>query len=137
MGEMTEHERMVRDDTAQWMNPDDLVVPEDMPRPMLWRLLVAPIKPARKSKGGIVLPDESVDNVELLTNICKVLSMGPLCGRKPEWPEGVWDVKVGDLVVIAQYAGQRFEFKGVKAVLIDDDAIMAKAPTAEGFRVYL
>jgi co-chaperonin GroES (HSP10) len=40
-------------------------------------------------------------------------------------------------VVFGRYAGQKFEFKGVKLLLIDDDAIMARAESPDGFRVYI
>lgn len=141
---VSEHDRMVREETGQWMNPEDIKIPKDMPQPQLWRILVAPIKPESKSKGGIVLPDASLDNVEILTNICKVLAVGPMAGKKPEWlverggkMVSMWDIKVGDLVVIGQYAGQRFEFRGLKAILLNDDEVLAKASSVAGFRVYL
>lgn len=152
----TEHEHAVREDTAFWMNPEDIEIPEDIPTPQLWRLMVVPIQPKRMSKGGIALPDVAIDNVELLTNIGKVVAMGPMAGKKPEWAKWPWwaqlplighlakprypyleQVKVGSLVIMGQYAGQRFEFRGLKAVLLNDDEVLGVAKTVEGFRVYI
>jgi co-chaperonin GroES (HSP10) len=120
-----------------FLNDEDVTIPEGIPSPQLWRMLVAPIKPRRESKGGIVLPDEALDAEATLTYIGKVVKCGPLVGKKPEWPEGGYDIKPGDWVVFGRHAGQRFEFKGVKLLLIDDDAIMAKADSPEGFRIYV
>lgn len=154
MGEMTEHERMAREDIGGWLNPEDLQIPAGMPQPQLWRMLVAPIQPRRQSKGGIHLPDAAVDNQEFLTNVGKVIACGAMVGRKPEWlrwprwagvpvlgwfarPQQLYEIKVGDWVVFGQYAGMRFEFKGVKAILLNDDEVLAKAEGPEGFRIYI
>lgn len=123
--------------SKEFLNAEDVNIPEGMPQPMLWRILVAPVRPKRMSRGGIELVPESVDNQEHLTNVCKVMAMGAMAGKKDTWPEGAWDIKVGDWVVIGQYAGQRFEFQGVKLILLNDDEVLAKAESPEGFRIYI
>lgn len=123
--------------SKEFLNAEDVSIPEGMPDPKLWRILVAPVKPKRLSRGGIELPDVTMDNQEFMTNICKVMSMGSMAGKKDTWPEGAWDIKVGDWVVIGQYAGQRFEFQGVKLILLNDDEVLAKAESPEGFRIYI
>lgn len=119
------------------VNDENVQIPDGIPKPMLWRILVAPVRPRRESKGGIILANETVDAEEMLTFLGKVVACGPLVGKKPEWPEGVFDIKPGDWVVFGRHAGQMFEFKGVKLRLIDDDAIMAKADGPLGFRTYI
>lgn len=121
----------------EFLNAEDVDIPEGLPQPMLWRILVAPVRPKRMSRGGIELVPESVENQEHLTNICKVMALGAMAGKKDSWPAGAWDIKVGDWVVIAQYAGQRFEYQGVKMTLLNDDEILAKAESSEGFKIYI
>jgi chaperonin GroES len=120
-----------------FVNEEDVKIPEGIPEPQLWRMLVAPVRPRRESKGGIILAEETVDAQDILTYLGKVVKCGPLVGKKPEWPAGSYDIKPGDWVVFGRYAGQKFEFKGVKLLLIDDDAIMAKADGPDGFKVYI
>lgn len=119
------------------LNDEDFVIPEGIPRPQLWRMLVAPVQPKKKSAGGIIIVDETQDAEEVLAFIGKVLAVGPLVGKKPEWPEGCYDVKVGDWVVFGRHAGQRFKFKGVNLLMIDDDSVIGKCDGPEGFRIYL
>lgn len=124
-------------ETEAFVNNEDVQIPDGAPSPQLWRLLVAPVRPRRETKGGIILADETLDAQDILTYIGRVVALGPLVGKKPEWPEGSYDIKVGDWVVFGRHGGQRFEFKGVKLLLIDDDAIMAKAAGPDGFRTYV
>lgn len=120
------------------LNDEDVQVPEGVPEPLGWRLLVAPVRPRREwGDSKIVLPEEVMKAEETLTYLGKVVACGPLVGKKPEWPLGAFDIQVGDWVVFGRYAGQMFEFKGVKLRLVDDDQILAKAASPEGFRVYV
>lgn len=119
------------------LNDEDFTIPEGIPQPQLWRMLVAPVQPKKKSAGGIIIVDETQDAEEALAFIGKVVAVGPLVGKKPEWPEGGYDIMVGDWVVFGRYAGQRFEYRGVKLLLLDDDNVMAKCDGPEGFRIYL
>lgn len=121
--------------SEEWLNPEDIEIPAGMPQPQLWRMLIAPVQPKAESKGGIVLPDQVLDNTEMLTYFGKVMAMGSMAGKKADW-QG-YDIKVGDWVVFGRYAGQRFEYQGVKLILINDDEVLAKAEGPKGFRVYL
>lgn len=123
--------------TDYWLNPEEIKIPEDLPQPQLWRMLIAPVQPRRKSAGGIIVPEQARDSEEHLAYIGKVVAVGPMVGRKPEWPEGMYDIKVGDWVVFGRYAGQRFQFKDLRLLLLDDDAVMAKCSGPEGFRIYI
>lgn len=128
---MSEHEK-----TQFWLNAEDFTIPEGVPVPQLWRMLVAPVQPRKQSAGGIIIPDQAQDAEEVLAYIGKVVSKGPMVGMKPEWPSGMYDINVGDWVVFGRYAGQRFEYKGLKLLLLDDDAVMAKCSGPDGFRIY-
>lgn len=137
-----------------WLNPEHVEMPKGLPTPQLWRMLVAPVQPARRSRGGIELPDIAMDNIEHLTYIGKVMNCGPVVGKKPEWarwprwaslpivgafakPRYEYNIKPGDWVVFGRYAGMRIEYQGVKLVLLDDDAVLAKCDGPDGFRIYV
>lgn len=121
----------------EFLNAEDFKIPKGMPQPALWRILVAPVRPKSVSVGGIALPDEAMDNQEHLTNLGKVMAVGAMAGKKENWVPGAWNIKVGDWVVIGQYCGQRFEYQGVKLILLNDDEVLAKAKGPEGFRIYI
>lgn len=129
-----------------WQNPEDTKIPGGLPEPTLWRVLIMPVQPRRKSKGGIILVDATQDSEAHLTYLGKIVALGPIAGKKDEFRDALsktpevyhWDFKVGDWVMFGRHGGQRIEFKGVKLVMIADDEIMAKLPNGpEGYRIYI
>lgn len=140
---------------AHGLNPEDTKVPEGHPVPLLWRVLVMPVQPRKKSAGGLILTTTTQENEAHLNYIGKVVAIGPLAGKSekflnPEWEEGpwspgspkanlpqyLWSVKVGDWIVYGRYAGQRMECRGVKLLMVNDDEILGVIADPEGFRVY-
>lgn len=123
---------------SEFLNAEDVQVPKGCPKAALWRVLVAPVRPMSKSRGGIELPTIVGENAEHFTYIGKIVSIGPMAGIKDGWPAGAWPYKVGDWVLFGRYAGQRFEYQGVKLLILDDDNILAEAVSGpDGFRIYL
>ena len=44
-----------------------------------------------KTKGGVILTDETVEESQITTNICKVLKIGPSAYKdKERFPDGPW-----------------------------------------------
>lgn len=149
-----------------WENLEDTRVPEDLQADLdsgdasvlYWRALIMPVRPQKKSRGGILLVEESRENAQYLTYIGKIVALGPL------WCEGanfsayeeiptssVWrritgkatfqrkkkvDLKPGDWVLYGRHAGQRVEYKGVKFLLVNDDDKLMKIRSPEGWRIY-
>lgn len=119
-------------------------------KPLLWRVLICPVQPRKKSKGGILMPDQAQDATEHLNYLGRVVSMGPLAGKSakfenPQYANAsnkanpaqyLWDVKEGDIVTYGRYSGQRMEWNGVKLLEVNDDEILAVVDSFEGFRVY-
>ena len=61
------------------LNPETIKNQESqLPVPSGWRLLVLPFTPREKTKGGILIAQESLDKLRVATNCGYVLSMGPL-----------------------------------------------------------
>jgi co-chaperonin GroES (HSP10) len=98
---------------------------EKIPQPSGWRMVLFPLKLEGKTKGGVLLTDETVTESQVTTNICKVLKMGPECYKdKEKFPSGPW-CKEGDWVLITRYAGSRIRIDGGELRIINDDEILA------------
>ena len=93
------------------LNPEN-IQRSQLPAPSGWRLLVLPFSPREKTKGGILIAQESLDKLRIATNCGYVLSMGPLAYHdKEKFPTGPW-CKVGEWVIFARYAGSRLPIEG-------------------------
>jgi len=74
------------------LNPDNIKEQSSLlPDPSGWRLLVLPFTPKEKTKGGILIAQESLDKLRIATNCGYVLKMGPLAYHDHEkFPTGPW-----------------------------------------------
>jgi chaperonin GroES len=96
-----------------------------LPQPTGWRLLVLPFKMNEKTKGGVLLGQETLERQQVGSQCGNVLAMGPDCyNDKDRFREGPW-CKVGDWVVFARYAGSRIEIEGGEVRLLNDDEVLA------------
>jgi len=75
------------------------------------RVLVQLRRQKVKSKGGIILVEETQQTLKFNETVAKVVQVGPLAYRSPDtlepWIEGPW-CKEGDLVRTIKYGGDRF-----------------------------
>ena len=98
---------------------------EKVPNPTGYRITLFPLKLDSKTKSGIHLTDETVQESQLTTNICKVLKVGPDAYKdKEKFPTGPW-CKDDDWVLITRYAGSRIRIDGGELRIINDDEILA------------
>jgi len=98
---------------------------EKVPRPTGWRMVLYPLKLETKTSGGLHLTDDTVEQSQIATNICKVLKMGPSCyAEKEKFPHGPW-CKEKDWVLITKYAGSRIRIEGGELRIVNDDEILA------------
>ena len=129
-----------QDEGNSGWNNEDTELPAgfeiDLPKPMYWRVLVAPTRPKEVSKGGIVLALANQEAQEILNFIGKVVAVGPMAGKHerlggtgaetgPDFPQ------IGTYVAFGRYAGQKLVHKGVKILLLNDDEILAIVPNPE------
>ena len=97
---------------------------EQLPEPSGWRLLVLPFTPKEKTKGGILIAQESLEKLRIATNCGYVLKVGPLAYYdKEKFPTGPW-CKQGDWVIFARYAGSRLPIEGGEVRLLNDDEVL-------------
>ena len=105
------------------LNPEN-IQKSQLPVPSGWRLLVLPFTPREKTKGGILIAQESLDKLRIATNCGYVISMGPLAYHdKEKFPTGPW-CKKGDWVIFARYAGSRLPIEGGEVRILNDDEIL-------------
>jgi co-chaperonin GroES (HSP10) len=132
-----------------WENLEDTKVPEDLQADLnsgdasvlYWRALIMPVRPQKKSRGGILLVEESRENAQYLTYIGKIVALGPLWCKGANFQtdsplEFLPKLKPGDWVLYGRHAGQRVEYKGVKFLLVNDDDKLMKIRSPEGWRIY-
>jgi co-chaperonin GroES (HSP10) len=97
------------------------------------RIIVQLRCPKNKSKGGIILVDDSKETEMWNTQIGKVRAIGPLAFHnrttQEEWPEGKW-CEIGDFVRVPKYNQDRWfiehEEKQVLFMLVNDLDLLAK-----------
>ena len=104
---------------------------ERMPTPTGWRILILPHKGKGKTEGGVVLPDQVVDQHNVSTQVGYVLKIGDLAYKdKEKFPTGPW-CKEKDWVVFARYAGSRMEIDGGEIRMLNDDEVLGTIESPE------
>jgi len=112
-------------------------IKDELPVPSGWRLLVLPFTPKEKTKGGIIIAQESLDKARIATNCGYVVKMGPMAyGDKEKFPTGPW-CKEKDWVIFARYAGSRLPIEGGEVRLLNDDEILGTIKDPESVLHYI
>jgi chaperonin GroES len=89
-------------------------------RPLGDRVVVKPLPREEVTKSGIVLPDTAKEKPQQ----GEVLAVGP--GRVDEDGERIpMEVKVGDRVLYAKYAGTEFKHDGDELLILSEKDILA------------
>jgi len=102
-----------------------------LPQPTGWRILVLPFKINEKTKGGIIMGQDTIEKQQVASQCGNVLAMGPDCYHdKDRFKDGPW-CKVGDWVMFARYAGSRIKIEGGEVRLLNDDEILATIKNPE------
>jgi len=102
-----------------------------LPQPTGWRILVLPFKMKDKTKGGVILAEDTLERQQVASQVGLVLAMGPQCYKdKERYPEGPW-CKVNDWVMFARYAGSRIKIEGGEIRLLNDDEVLATIDSPE------
>ena len=102
-----------------------------LPQPTGWRILVLPFKMSEKTKGGIIMGQDTIEKQQVASQCGNVLAMGPDCYHdKDRFKDGPW-CKVGDWVMFARYAGSRIKIEGGEVRLLNDDEVLATIKNPE------
>jgi len=97
-----------------------------IPTPTGWRIAILPYRGPEKTKGGIVLADETQKRTQLATICGYVLKLGDLAYKDDaKFPTGPW-CKEGDWIVFGRYAGSRISIDGGEIRILNDDEIIGR-----------
>ena len=102
-----------------------------LPEPSGWRILVLPFTPKEKTKGGIIIAQESLEKLRIATNCGYVIKLGPLAYHdKEKYPTGPW-CKKGEWVIFARYAGSRLPIEGGEVRILNDEEVLGTIENPE------
>ncbi len=114
----------------------DCPIPEGLPDPGLWRLILMPVRQRRASKGNIIFADETLDTQNWTHALWKVCKVGPFVYKGPAW-QGFTEEeleanrpKVGELYLVDPKAPRRFDFKKQLFIVVNDDQLWSKVDPA-------
>lgn len=97
--------------------------PDVMPELPGYHVLVRPVSVKSITKGGILIPDSTRDDMSYLTTVGRVVALGDLAYRDiDKFPTGAW-CEVGDHVSYGKHIGTKLFYKGVRFILLFDDQI--------------
>lgn len=89
-------------------------------RPLGDRLVVEPIEQEERTASGIILPETAKEKPQE----GKVLAAGP--GRRDDSGKYIaMDVRVGDRVLFAKYAGTEVKIDGKKLLILKESDVLA------------
>ena len=104
-------------------DPEEVEDPEVLPELPGFHVLIRPVSVKRQTKGGILLPDSTKEDMSYLTTVGKVIVLGDLAYMdKDKFPAGAW-CNVGDYVCYGKHTGTKLLYKGVRFILLFDDQI--------------
>jgi chaperonin GroES len=89
-------------------------------KPLGSRVVVEPIEQEEVTAGGIVLPETAKEKPQKGV----VLSVGP-GDRDEDGKRIAMDVKVGDTVLFAKYAGTEIKVEGKKLLILRESDLLA------------
>jgi len=111
---------------SKWITDEEIPdpIPPNCPG---WQIIVRPVNIMPKTKGGIILTPQALDDAKYLQTVGKVLAVGEMAYKDPEIfgaNSKPW-CKVGDYVAFRKLAGQKFWWERVQLIIMNDrDMIM-------------
>ena len=104
---------------------------EIIPNPVGYRMLVRPWSGHKKTKGGLLLTEDTADKIQMTTVVALVVKMGDLCYKdESKFPGGPW-CKEGEFIIYGRYAGSRFQTKFGEHRILNDDEIIGTVKKPE------
>jgi co-chaperonin GroES (HSP10) len=123
--------------TKEALTPENIQgVVDELPEPSGWRILVLPFTPKEKTKGGLIIAQESLDRLRIATNCGYVLKMGPLAYKDKDKFDKPW-CKEKDWVIFARYAGSRLPIEGGEIRILNDDEVLGTIQDPESVLHYI
>ena len=92
-------------------------------RPLGDRVVVKPVEKEERTKSGIVLPDTAKEKPQ--EGIVEAVGTGRILDNGTKVP---MELKVGDKVLYAKYAGNEFKLEDVEYLIISEKDVLAVVP---------
>lgn len=105
------------------MSKGNIVQLDSAPTPCGWRILIAISEPPEKTKGGIILTDETRDVTGFAAQLGEVIAVGEEAYADKDKFKTHW-VKKGDWILIGKFAGVRVDVKGKEYRILNDDEVI-------------
>jgi len=116
--------RSIKND--MWITKEEVPNPNVLPELPGYHILVRPVSIKSETKGGIILPDSTKEDMAYLTTVGQVVAVGDLAYHDMEkFQKGAW-CEVDDYVCYGKHAGQKIKYKGIRYILLYDDQIIMK-----------
>jgi chaperonin GroES len=93
-------------------------------RPLGDRVVVKPVEREEKTKSGIVLPDTAKEKPQ--EGIIQAVGSGRILDNGTKVP---MELKVGDKVLYAKYAGNEFKLDDVEYLIVSEKDVLAVVAT--------
>lgn len=94
--------------------------------PTEYRVLIKPSAVDEKTKGGIIIPDETKDRDQFAVMEGEIVAVSPLAFTYEDWKNSS-PPQIGDKVIFAKFAGIKRKGKdGIEYRIIADKDIAAK-----------
>lgn len=129
---MTAFHGAYSDDERTALATLDTPIPDDLPQPYLWKVLVMPIGNPGKSRGGILFTDTIQEEQMWTHGIGRIAALGPLAFRSGGFArmirDGVFNPEdhapaVNDLIVFNPKSPNKIIYSGRLFQQISDDEI--------------
>jgi len=138
---MNDDDDVIQDVDYGFQNDEDTPAPDVSGLTVLFhRVLVMPLMLKRKTKSGIIIPQQATDSAGFLQHCGKVLVIGESAFTNPELgvarkspPAKV--PKVGDFIIYRRNSGQRLNYKGVKLLLLAENDFITRIDDPESLRI--
>jgi chaperonin GroES len=96
-------------------------------KPLGDRVVVKPVDKEEKTKSGILLPDTAKEKPQ--EGIVEAVGTGRILDNGTKVP---MELKVGDKVLYAKYAGNEFKFDEVEYLIVSEKDVLAVVASANG-----
>tara|TARA_R110000787_G_scaffold61981_2_gene140270 strand:+ start:1191 stop:1517 length:327 start_codon:yes stop_codon:yes gene_type:complete len=97
---------------------------KELPKPSGFRILIKSREILEKTKGGIILTDDTKEIAKHACVVSQVIDMGHDCYHDKQ---SYW-CHTGDWVLTAKYVGLKFKYDGEEYAMINDDEVLAIVP---------
>lgn len=107
---------------------------EQLPQPSGYKLLITIPDVEEKTTGGVIKPDQIVEEETIASVVGFVARMGPdAYTDKKRFPSGPW-CREGDFVLFRAFQGTRVKIHGMEFRLINDDTVEAVVEDPRGYK---